>query len=92
MQGISVRERLRARAVHPKKRPGTVIHAVPNQKNIKFPFEEIVLVDFRFGGRFPRACPNPPRRFAPAGIGLHAFPAGVAACTTIHSFLNKCLR
>ncbi|MFP7202939.1 hypothetical protein SFC08_18390, partial [Lysinibacillus halotolerans] len=34
---------------------------------IKVIVSEIELVDFRFGGRFPRAWPNPPRRFAPAG-------------------------
>ena len=39
-------------------------------------------VQFPFRGRFPRASPQSPRRFAPAGLSVDAIPAGVA---TFHS-------
>lgn len=49
---------------------------------------EIELVDFRFGGAFRGRGPILLVAVLLRGIGLHAFPAGVAAYTTINYFLN----
>jgi len=41
-------------------------------------------VDFRYGGRFSRACLQSPRHYVPAGPSAHAIPAEVAACAPIN--------
>ena len=43
-------------------------------------------MDFVPSGRFPRALPQPPRRFAPAGSSTNANPAGVTAFHCIHNY------
>jgi len=57
-----------------------------NSEKLNCTFLLLKSVDFRYGGRFPQAWLEPPRRKLLRGLKAHAIPAGVASFATINRY------